>query len=865
MRHKIFSLINVLGLAIGVAGCLLVLQYVFFETSFDDFHRQAARTYRVAGRRFAAGQLEGQSATVYNAVGPALKRDFPEVENYARLRPFFGDVVVSHTAGLDTSTYQSVLFRLSGFRDSSRVALAGSFNSWNPLAKPLQKVGNDWVGRVRLMPGRYGYKFVVNGKWITDPGNPDVDTADNNNSVRVVPETPQSRRAARFYREVAFKEDKVYFADESFLTLFSFPLVSGDPATALREPDAAVISESMARKHFGRENPVGQVLHFKQGNGDQPKTVRGVFRDVPPNSHLQFNILLAYRGLGDTETDWRSPAAYTYVGLAPGLPPGTLAAKLPAFVARYRGQYLKQENAREELFLQPLRDIHLYSDLNQEAGENGNVRMIYFMGLIALFILLIAWVNYINLSTARSVERAKEVGVRKVAGASRRQLIGQFLLESCLLNAVAGALAVTLVQVFLPVFNQLIDQSVPWSLWLSTPFWLAFGLLFTAGTLFSGLYPAFVLASLKPAAVVKGKWRSSAGGWVLRKGLVIFQFAVSLLLMTGTFAVYQQLTFMRNQDLGLNVGQTLVLKSPILVDSKRFDQQFDAFRNEVLRYPSVRSFTVTDAVPGTNTYSDTGLKREGSQERNLTDFSLVWADHDFVAAFGIRLLAGRSFAREFRTDDKAAILNEAAIRAFGFGSPAEALHQKITYGPDFRYEIVGVVNNYHQKSLKENYVPMIFLLNPRAGRHYSIKLDPQNVAETLSLIGRKYAEIFPGNPFDYFFLDEFFDQQYRADRRFGKAFALFAGLAIFVACLGLFGLSVFSTTQRTKEIGVRKVLGAGVPNILFLLSKDFLRLVLVATLIGWPLAWWGIRQWLQNYAFRIAINPWLFVLPALLV
>ncbi len=865
LRHQVFSLINILGLAIGMAACLMVLQYAFFESSFDGFHPNKDRIYRVAGRRITGGKLEGQSASIYNAAGPALKADFPEVEAYARLRPWYGDAVVSHTAGLDTSTYQTVTFGLHSYLDSGKVALAGNFNGWNPAVNPMSKVGNSWVTKIRLIPGRYVYKYVVNRSWLTDPGNPNVDTTDNNNSVLVIPETPQSRKSLKGYREVSFKENNIYFADPSFLSVFYFPMVIGDPATALNEPDAVVISESMARKHFGRDNPVGQVMHFKQGNGDNPKTVQGVFKDVPPNSHLQFSFLLSYKVWEfDTSGDWRNSSAYTYLLLHSRTSAEAFEKKLAVFVERYRGEYLKTENAKEEFFLQPLRDIHLYSDLTREMSENGSVKTIYFMVLIALFILFIAWFNYINLSTARAVERAKEVGVRKVVGASRGQLIGQFLLESFLLNAFACFMAITLVQISFPLFNQLLDQGLPPSLRLGWSFWLAFGGLFTMGTLLSGLYPAFVLSSFKPVLAVKGKW-INLRGTLLRKGLVAIQFAASLLLMVGTFTVYQQLRFMQQKDLGLNVSQTLVVKSPLLVDYKQFAKQFDVFRNELLNYPVIRSFTMTDAVPGSGTYSDTGLKRVGSDEQNLTNFSLVWADFDFIKAFGIRLVAGRAFSQSFSTDPKAAIVNEKAIEAFGFANPQAALHQEISYGTDFRYEIIGVVKNYHQKSLKEDYVPMIFLLNPRAGRHYSIKLDTDHTAETLALVERIYQKAFPGNPFDYFFLDEFFNAQYRADRRFGKVFALFAGLAIFVACLGLFGLVTLATSQRTKEIGVRKVLGATIPDILWLLSGDFLKLVLWAALIAWPLAYWGIQTWLQKYAFRIEINPWMFLLPALLV
>lgn len=868
IKHKAFSLTNSLGLAIGMAACLMVLQYVVFEMSYDNFHTQADHIYRVAGRRYVGGQLDGQTAQSYHAAGPALKKDFPEVAQYTRLRQWYGNTMVSHTAGMDANMLQPVTIRTKRFADSTTVQLAGSFNGWNPNLQPMTREGDEWVAELHLIPGRHMYKFVVNGNWLTDPDNPIADSTDHNNSVLIVPETDAYKKAAQTFREVAFKEDGIYFADPTFFSVFSFPLLKGNPATALLQTNAIVLSASMAKKHFGKEDPIGKIISLRQGNRSEPKIVTGVFKDIAANSHLQFNFLMAYRAMGvERDTDWRGFQAYTYILLSPEADSKSVEAKFPDFIQSYRGKDLVAENAKEDLFLQPLQSIHLHSDLRNEISENNSIRTIYFLILIAAFILILAWVNYINLSTARSIERAKEVGIRKVVGASRFQLICQFLIESFLLNTIGAILAITIVQLALPYFNDFTGQQMPLTLVSNTSFWLLFILLFISGTVFSGLYPAFVLSAYAPAMVVKGKWQSSANGILLRKSLVVFQFVVSVLLITGTFTVFRQIQFMQEHDLGLNIEGVLVIKAPFVVaDYSQFDRKLEVFRNKVLLYPAVKNVAMTDVVPGMeDMYSDNGIKREGSNAISISMFSLIWADYHFISTYNIQLLAGRAFSKAYSTDTQGAVINEAAAKALGFSSPQEAVNNKINYGRDFTYTVLGVVNNYHQKSLKSDYVPMIFLLNPSAGRCYSLKIDLKDARNTVSAIEKAYQSVFPGNPFEYFFLDEFIDSQYKSDRHFRRIFTLFALLAIFIACLGLLGLAYFATIQRTKEIGIRKVLGASVDQMVYLLSKDFIQLVLVANLIAWPLAYWAIKQWLQNYTFRIEINPWLFLLPSLLV
>ncbi len=754
-KQKGFAFINVLGLAVGLAASLLILQYVVHELSYDDFHADADRIYRVRYDFFRDGEQVFKCATAFPRVGPTMKEQFPEVEDYARLYLRYGGGVV--------------------------------------------RIGDR-----------------------------------------------------------SFDEENLFQADPSFLTMFEYPMLAGDRETALSEPNTAVISAEAAAKYFGDADPLGQRIRF---GSDEEYTITGVAVS-PENSHLKFHFLFSYATLiqkwGEYfDNAWGWYDFYTYLKLRPGADPAALAAKLPAYI----DEQSEEEDAHERVrfVLQPLPAIHLHSDLIQEARVNGNATSVYFLGLIAFMILVIAWFNYVNLATARAVARAKEIGVRKVVGAHRGQLIGQFIFESLLLNVLAAGLALLLAWAALPLFNTLVGKDLALGLAVDARFWLALAGLFGVGALAAGLYPAFILSSYKPVLVLKGQFANARQGLRLRKVLVVGQFAASVALMAGTLIVYQQLAFMRSQDLGIDIDQVLVIEAPGVVASDSvYAETLPSFKQELLKHTGVKNVAASNEIPGNLIYSTRGARKVGDDPENNTIMYILRVDHDFFDTYGHTLLAGRGYSPEFTADSASVLLNERAVAVLGLDTPETALGERVRIGED-TLSVVGVVANHHQEGLQKAHNQIAFQLNETPRNYFSVKVSPADLPATLAYIEQQYAAFFPENPFTHFFLDGFFDRQYRADRQFGQAFGFFAILAILVACLGLFGLSSFTATQRTKEIGIRKALGGTVTNIALLLSKDFLRLVLVASVLAVPLVWIGMDRWLDTFAFRIGVSAWIFV------
>lgn len=768
-KNKAFSCINISGLALGMSACLVILQYAGFELSYDTFHTQVDRIYRVRMDVSVDGNLQISIPKNANAAGLALKTDFPEIEETVRIFPIDGTIAVK--------------------RDNT-----------------------------------------------------------------------------------VFNEKGIYFVDPSFLRVFSYPLLKGDAATALSEPNTVVITAAAASKYFHTEDPIGKRLVLREGPMDIPVIVRGVMADVPENSHLDFDFLVSHATLvsawGEQRANksWGEAVFYTYILLKPAANIKAVEAKFPAFIARY---HKLPANVQVTYHTQPLKSIHLHSDLVQEAKVNGSSKEVYFLLLIALFVMMIAWFNYINLSTARSIERAKEVGIRKVVGASRLQVFRQFIFESLLYNVLAIILALTILQLSQPLIIALTGK--PLTFWSNTWLLLAIGVFFLGGAVISAIYPGLVLSAFRPIRVLKGKFTSSATGNRLRKGFTVMQFAACITLIIGTLTVYEQLSYMRNKDLGMNINQTLVLNNPDVVDST-FASRLQFFKNELAKHPGVKYVVSSTSIPGkTDNILKGGLMLAGSaKEAGSTHYGFQ-VDHHFMDAYEIKLLAGRNFSEDFGTDKEGMIVNQAALKVLGISMPDEAIGKKVATGWTNEKTIIGVVNDFHQKSLKSTHDPIVFVLdNSGKWGYYSVKLDitdpsKNSLPEVVAAIQNVWNQAFPGNPFDYFFADAYFDEQYKSDKRFGKVFALFACLAIFVACLGLFGLVTFTITQKTKEIGVRKVLGASLPDIVYLLSRDFMQLVLIANLIAWPISYWVMKKWLQNYAFQIDMQAWLFLLPSLLV
>jgi putative ABC transport system permease protein len=762
-KNKAFSFINIVGLAIGMAAGLLIIQYVVFELSYDDFHTKKERVFRVSQDRLNNGKLSTQWAGGAFAAGSKFKSNFPEIDDYVKM------------------------------------------------------VGTNAV--------------LAN------------------------------------YKEQKITLEKVFFTGQSFFKIFSYPLISGDPKTALQEPFSIVITETAAKKLFGKDNAIGKLVSFGY---DQPVKVTGVIKDFPANTHFKADVLLSYATLlkfvgpkNDIDNAWRNDGCLTYLLLKQGVNPKALEAKFVPYVNKEYSAF-KSSGDGAVYHLQPLESIHLTSHLMSEAEPNGDGKSVYLLAGIAIFVIIIAWINYINLATARGIGRAKEVGVRKTLGSNKGQLVMQFMMEAMLLNGLAILVAIGLIIIFIPIFSSLSGQYLSLTLLAKPAFWLGVAGLFFLGSFFSGFYPAIVLSNFKPVEVMKGKLSASPRGIILRKVMVVFQFAASIFLLIGSFTVYRQIQFMEKQKLGVDINQTLVVKPP-LGRVRAFDSSMSAFKNESMRNPTVKSITVSTSIPGEPVgWNAGGIKLVGTPESEGRQYRIIGGDYDYLRSYGARLITGRVFSKDFTTDPKTVVFNKKAAEQMGFAKPADAIGKRIDFWGEV-YTIIGVVENYHQQSLHDAYDALIFRCIPDVRGNVSIKISTANLPQTIAAIKANWQGFFPGEQFDYFFLDQHFNEQYHADRQFGQVFAAFTGIGIFVACLGLFGLVSYTIVQRTKEIGIRKVMGASVNGILKLLYKDFAQLVLVAFAVSVPFGWYFVHSWLQTYAFRVDISWTLFVLPFFIV
>ena len=673
-------------------------------------------------------------------------------------------------------------------------------------------------------------------------------------------------------KNIKFKEEKGYYADPSFLPMFNVQLLSGNPQNALDGPDKILLSENTAKKYFGNGEALGKKLVFRNPPYTRNFLVTGVFREFPSNSHLTIHHLASYATLADmvrqdgdtsnaTETSFGWYDFYTYLQLKRGTDPARFEEKMPAYCDKYMNhqEWSVKNNHRTEIHIIPLSDIHLESNFNQEAEVNGNGRSVSFLFLISFFIISIAWINYINLSTARSVERAREVGVRKVMGALRKNLVGQFLVESLTLNGVAFVLSLGIIFLIAPSFNRLTENTAHSSFNLPLNYWIGFAAMFITGSFLSGIYPAFVLSGFQPVYVLKGLFKSSFAGIALRKGLIIGQFGISVVLIAGTLIVFQQVSYMRKQSLGADIQQTLVLDGANSIADSMYQSVFQPFKNDLLKIKNVKNVASSTSVMGKEIYWTNGARRLGEANKGAVTLYNLGIDYDFIPSFGMEIETGRNFSRDFKTDEKAVLLNEKASRLLGFENPEKALREKIVSAGD-TVQVLAILKDYHHQGLQKAIDPMVFRLRPNNRDAYSIKIATGNIQETIGSIQNTWNKHFPSDPFNFYFLDELFDSQYRADKKFGEVFGLFSFLAILIACFGLLGLSAFNVLQRTKEIGVRKILGASVRQILYILSKDFLKLVLVSFVIAIPITWWIMHSWLQDFAYRIEISWWVFAL-----
>ncbi|HEU5366152.1 MAG TPA: ABC transporter permease [Hanamia sp.] len=655
-----------------------------------------------------------------------------------------------------------------------------------------------------------------------------------------------------------FQEDKMLFADSSLFHVFDFKLLKGNPNTALKDPYSIVLSQTYAKKYFGNENPLGQILLF---SGDHiPATVTGVMKDIPDNSQIKTDFFVSMSTLTKKinpgiDDQWGNFGATSYLLLKPETNAIALEKKLPALLKNWIGTDMDKAQMHYTLSFEPLRDVYLYSD--RDGSKTGNIRNVYIFSIIAIFILLIACFNFINLTTARASERAKEVGIRKVVGASKRQLGGQFIGESILLCLMAFILVVGLSALLLPSFNHLSGKIISHGIFSNLSYLLILFFASIAIGFIAGIYPALVLSSFKPIVVLKGRFSTGTKGILLRKGLVVAQFTISITLIICTIIVYSQMKYMRGQDLGFNKDQMIIVDTN--GDSARF-----ALKQSLLNIPNVKSVSLSSSAPGMGNSSAYSQIENKQGDMQVGTLALYNVDYDFIPQYKIKMVAGRAFSKDFASDTtQALILNEAAVKQFGYNSPDQIIGKKFDqWGRQGK--VIGVMKDFHYRSLQENIMPLSMRINPHDDGLVNINVASANIPKTLAAIEHKWKEMIPARPFSYNFLDDTFNKQYLDEDRFEKLFFNFSILAIFISCLGLLGLASYSTIQRTKEIGIRKVLGASVSGITSLLSKDFIKLVLIALIMASPVAWFGMHKWLQGFAYRINIGLWVFILAGVL-
>ncbi|MFY0594591.1 ABC transporter permease [Roseivirga sp.] len=676
----------------------------------------------------------------------------------------------------------------------------------------------------------------------------------------------------------AFNEDGVYFATPSWLEVFDWELQMGNRATALKDANTIVISESTAERYFGEEDPMGKMIKLLPGGGELPMLVTGVIKDVPENAHLKFDILVSYQTaveeFGSKYDNFGGNNEYMYILANTALD--------NEFEKRFNATYFERTEPflerGDSLDIQPLTDIHLNSDKTYEAETNGSQSIVNILLVVAIFVLIIAWVNFINLSTARAMERGKEVGVRKVLGSNKGALITQFLMESFMLNFLAVVLTLTCIQGVLPLFNEFAGLDLSFNVFQNTQALLQVAAILIIGSFASGIYPALVLSNYRPLAVISGRLKDSKGGLILRKGLVIFQFMITMLLLAGTVTIYQQVNHMRSQSLGVNIDQTIVIRNPVMSANDSLQSEHrKTLKSELNRVAQVKSVAYSETVFGQGTTemnTTTGFYELVNKTGRGVSFSFFRVDEDFTKAFEFEILAGRTFDSNIENliPDSGGydgiMINETSRKIFGYSTNEEAVGQKINrFGA--QVAIIGVFADYNHHSLKTKVDPTVLFFDRYgyASDYVSIKLNAGNnpgkaYKSILGEIEKVYRQVYPESDFDYFFLDENFEKQYQADRQFGTVFTTFAGITIFVAILGLFGLVLYEVQQRIKEIGIRKVLGASVGTIIKLLSSSFLKLISIAILLATPIAYFGMNEWLSGYAYRIELSVLLFIVPA---
>ena len=672
------------------------------------------------------------------------------------------------------------------------------------------------------------------------------------------------------YKDKSFKDDEFVFVDPNFFEIFTLPLIEGDAKTALQQPNTIIITKAIAKKYFGNEDPLGKTLVFPD-NKDASFKVTGVIDKVPDNSHFHFDLFGSMAGLDGAKSDsWMGSNFFTYLFLKPGADYKKLETKLPGMVEKYMGPQIQQEMGISlqqfitkgnhlGFALQPLTSIHLYSHANYELSPPGNSTYVYVFGAIAIFMLLIACINFINLSTASASKRAKEVGVRKVIGSGRIQLVKQFLFESALLVSIALLISIVLVQLALPVFNNLSGKNlgIPFNIKIVSSF-VGLGLLVS---MIAGVYPAFYLSSFKPIEVLKGKFTSGNKSFGLRSSLVVFQFFISVALIIGTIVVWQQMKYIQNKNLGYDKEQLLTLPN-----SYALGKNEEVYKQEMLNDPRIVNATMSSYKPAGPSSGSNALAYPLGHDNEIMRTQEYHVDENYIPTFEMKMVVGRNFSKNFATDSTAMIINETAAKAFGWNDMTAVgktvVRENSTRGTNVPFHIIGVVKDFNFQSLHEPITPLLMTLAPDWGLIFKVKTA--NIQGLLSTMKLKWNQFNTGEPFTFTFMDDLYNKTYAAEQNTGTILNIFAWLTILVACLGLFGLATYTAEQRTKEIGIRKVLGASVTSVTKMLSKDFIKLVFISCLVAFPLSWWAMDKWLQSFAYRIHISWWVFLVAGVL-
>jgi putative ABC transport system permease protein len=760
LKNKLFSVINILGLAIGIASFIIIMLYVRYESSYDDFFANSDQIYRVYMDYKKGDHFEQGDAQVYNMSGPALKKEFPEIIDFVRLYP------------LSESTFE---FENSTFE-------------------------------------------VTNG----------------------------------------------YLADPSWFTVFDYPLINGDALKVLSDPNTVVLTRKTADEIFGNTNPVGKTLTVNRGGKETTLTVTGILKNIPENSYLKTNFLVSFQTIKNWQVDrpdqnWNNNDFFTYLLINKSTNIDVLTKKITE---------MKTPLKNERHNIEPLKSIHLHSDKPFEAETNGSIVQIRFLLAIALITLLLSWLNYINLSSAKSLERAKEVGIRKASGARKGQLIFQFLFESLLLNLVAIFLAFIIVIVLLPNFDSFTGKSLEMGLSSGRSILLLMGIPIL-GILLSGLYSALTLSGFNPSTLLKGKVRTDTKGAEYRNAFIVVQFLAAIVLLTGSITIFKQMSFVSDQPLGADLNQLISIKSNILDEKENFGTALETLKEELKKLPLIESVSITDSYPGSDNSSYLmGMTYPDGTKDGQTKWYFSNVDNDYLHVLGIKLLAGQGFSDSKEVNKNKVIINETAAKQYGFTDPANAVDQTINFWKH-DWQISGVVKDYHSVGLKYHIEPLI-LRNDQDLANSGILVKLNNVASVSGLdkaIGQvrsEWQKMFPKSSFQYSFVDEKFASSYNEDRKFGKAFGFFTLLSIFIASLGLFGLTFYRCNLRIKEIGVRKVNGAKISEILTMLNRDFVKWVAIAFVISTPIAYYAMNKWLENFAYKTELSWWIFAIAGLL-